>query len=250
MNKKTVFLNIAIPIITVIVILTIWLIASLSVADEILLPTPFAVLKEFIELFSEGRFYLGYFYTLLRSVLAFLISFLIAFILAILVKILPVSRKVIGTIIPIIRALPTIAVVLLLLLWTSSNVAPIIVTMLVVLPTVFTNLLEAINEVDDEVIEMCKVYKIDKKRQIFEVYIPMVLPTMVVVIGSGLSLNLKLMVAAEVLSQTVNSLGLLLQESKIYFETANMFALVLVSVITGLILEIIGNVVSKKLRKR
>ena len=79
-------------------------------------------------------------------------------------------------------------------------------------------------------------------------YIPIILPTVVVVIGSGISLNIKLMVAAEVLSQTVNSLGLLMQQSKIYFETATLFALVITSIISGIIIESVGNFIAKKLR--
>ncbi|MBR2614132.1 MAG: ABC transporter permease subunit [Clostridia bacterium] len=250
MNKKTAIFNIVVPILTVVVIFAVWLISSISVADEIILPTPFAVFEEVIELLKTNRFYQAYFNTLLRSVIAFLVSFVLAFIFAIMSKFSSILRKIIETIVPIIRALPTIAVVLLLVLWVDSKVAPVIVTTLVVLPTMYTTLLEGINEVDSDIIEMCKVYKISKKRQIVEVYTPMILPTVIVAIGTGLSLNLKLMVAAEVLSSTVRSLGSLLQESKIYFETANMFALVLVSVITGLIFEISGNVISKRLRRK
>ncbi|MBE5756975.1 MAG: ABC transporter permease subunit [Clostridiales bacterium] len=250
MNKKTAIFNIVVPILTVIVIFSVWLISSLSVADEIILPTPFAVFEEVIELLKTNRFYQSYFNTLLRSVVAFLVSFVLAFIFAIISKFSSILRKIIETIIPIIRALPTIAVVLLLVLWVDSSVAPVVVTTLVVLPTMYTSLLEAINEVDSDIIVMCKVYKISLKRQIFEVYLPMILPTVIVAIGTGLSLNLKLMVAAEVLSSTARSMGILLQESKIYFETANMFALVLISVITGLIFEVTSNVISKGLRRK
>ena len=45
------------------------------------------------------------------------------------------------------------------------------------------------------------------------------------------------MVAAEVLSQTANSLGYLLNVNKVYFETAKMIALVVVAVLLGLICE-------------
>ena len=67
--------------------------------------------------------------------------------------------------------------------------------------------------------------------------------------GSGFSLNLKLMVAAEVISQTAYSIGYMLNTSKIYFEVATMIALVLVTVAIGLIIEGVFSFLSKKAGK-
>lgn len=247
-KRENLILNIIVPIITLIFIIVVWAILANSVADEIILPTPLAVLKKVGALLVDGRFYKAYFNTFLRSLIAFISSFILALVLAIASKYFLIPKKVIETVVPIVRALPTIAVVLVLVLWTSSRIAPVVVTGLVVLPTVYTTLLEALNKVDDQLLEMCKVYGISKKRQILEVYLPIILPTVIVVIGSGISLNIKLMVAAEVLSQTVNSLGLLMQQSKIYFETPTLFALVITSIITGLAIESLGNFISKKVR--
>lgn len=249
-NLSAKVLNIVVPVLTVTTICLIWLIFAVSVGDEILLPTPIAVLKKFFALLVDGRFYKAYLNTFVRSLIAFTCSFTIALLFALISKFFEIPKKVIRTIVPLIRALPTIAVVLLLLLWTSSHVAPVIVTALVILPTTYTSICEALSEIDDGILEMCKVYGIDKKKQVLEVYIPIILPTVITVIGSGISLNIKLMVAAEVLSQTVNSLGSLMQQAKIYFESATLFALVLTSVITGLIFENTGNFIAKRIRSK
>ena len=57
------------------------------------------------------------------------------------------------------------------------------------------------------------------------------------------------MVAAEVIEQTANSLGYLLNTSKAYFEIASMIAVVVVSVAIGLIVESAFRFVSKKVGK-
>ena len=57
------------------------------------------------------------------------------------------------------------------------------------------------------------------------------------------------MVAAEVLAYTTNSLGNLLQLSKLYDQTATMMALVLVTVILGLIIEGVFSLICKKMGK-
>ena len=54
------------------------------------------------------------------------------------------------------------------------------------------------------------------------------------------------MVAAEVLAQTARSIGFMLNVSKVYFETAEMVALVIIAVLFGVIVESIFNFIAKK----
>ena len=79
---------------------------------------------------------------------------------------------------------------------------------------------------------------------------PQSAPEFIAGAGAGLTLNLKLMVAAEVLSQTAYSMGYLLKTSKIYFEYPTMLALVIITVITGLIIEFLFGLWAKKAVKR
>ena len=151
----------------------------------------------------------------------------------------------ISPIISFFRALPTIAVVLLLLMWTNSFIAPIVVTSLVVLPTVYSSLKEAFFSVDKDLIRVLKLYGVDKKTLLKKVYFPSVLPSVLSTVGGGFSLNLKLMVAAEVIAGTANSLGSMLNSSKVNFATAKMIALVVITVVIGIIIEAIFNSVSK-----
>ena len=84
---------------------------------------------------------------------------------------------------------------------------------------------------------MCKVFGVSGKKRLKKVVFPQIAPEFISAAGAGLTLNLKLMVAAEVLSQTARSMGYLLNTSKIYFEISAMLALVLVTVVTGLMIE-------------
>lgn len=84
---------------------------------------------------------------------------------------------------------------------------------------------------------MCEIYGVEKRRAIWRVAVPELLPAVFRTAGAGFSLNLKLMVAAEVLAQVPASIGYLLQFNKTYFETATMLALVVVSVALGLLIE-------------
>lgn len=247
--KKDKILNLILPVITVGCILILWWVSSTIIDNEFLLPNIKQTFASLLKLFASGEFYLAFLLTLVRSLIAFAVSFLFATVLALIGNTNDIAKRVIKILISITRALPTIAVVLLLLFWTNSQVAPVIVTMLVVLPTIYTNVDNALNEIDKEQLQMCKLFDVDNKTILKKVKIPQIAPSMVNAIGSGLSLNLKLMVAAEVLSQTANSLGYMLNTSKVYFEISTMIAIVISTVIIGIIIESLFSKLSVRLGK-
>ncbi|MBR1968139.1 MAG: ABC transporter permease subunit [Clostridia bacterium] len=243
--KKGRLLNLILPLITALCIIGFWAIAAAVISNEYILPTVTETLSSTIALFSRAEFYLAFCFTLLRSVIAFIVSFLLAFVLAFLSEKVKHAEKVINPIISVIRALPTVAVMLLLLFWTNSLIAPIIVTTLVVMPTTYTQIKSALSALDKSVVEAARVDGADEKAVFLDIEFPLISPSIYSAVGSGISLNFKLMVAAEVLSQTANSIGYLLNTSKVYFEIAEMLALVLTAVIFGIIVESVFNKLSK-----
>ena len=250
MKTREKVLNFILPLITLAAIVLLWAFAALAVDSEYVLPNIGKTLLALTELFKSAEFYTAYFNTLLRSVIAFAVSFLFAFIAAFFAYKSEKARRALKPLIIIIRALPTIAVVLLLVLWTNSKIAPVIVTFLVVFPTLYNNLYAALSKIDTELNEMCKVFGVSNKKRLKKVVFPQVAPEFITSAGAGLTLNLKLMVAAEVLSQTARSMGYLLNTSKIYFEISTMIALVLITVVTGLIIEWVFGILAKKAVKR
>lgn len=250
MKKQDKLLNALLPFLTVAVIFGLWGLAAAKVDSEYVLPTVGDTFAALWELLKSAEFYRAYFGTLLRSVVAFAIAFFLAFIAAFVAYKCDKAKRALKPLIVIIRALPTIAVVLLLVLWTSSFVAPVIVTFLVVFPTLYNNLYAALCGIDKDLNEMCKVFGVSNKKRLTKVVFLQIAPEFITSAGAGLTLNLKLMVAAEVLAQTARSMGYLLNTSKIYFEISTMLALVLITVITGLIIEFLFSFWAKKAVKR
>ena len=246
MVKLKKVLNLIMPFIAIGCVLLVWSIAALSIDSEYILPTVTETLEEFIALFVNAKFYLALFSTMLRSLIAFLVSFMFAFPLAIITVKLSLADKFIDTLISVIRALPTIAIVLILLFWTTSKVAPVIVTTLVVMPTCYTQIVNAFKALDKTVAEAGRVDGADEFQVFKFIELPQIAYALFITIGSGISLSFKLMVAAEVIAQTANSIGFMLNTSKAYFEISQMLALVCVSVIFGVVVEFIFNYLSKK----
>ena len=142
-NQK--FKNLLITIITVGTIFVLWAAAAFAVSSEYVLPSVSKTFTALFNLLGDGEFYLALSMTLIRSLIAFSLSFIIAFLLSVLSIHNKTAERVIAPIVAIIRSLPTVAIVLLLLFWTNSKIAPVIVTMLVVMPTLYTNLYSALD---------------------------------------------------------------------------------------------------------
>ncbi len=247
MKKIDKILNVLLPILTVVAILLIWSVMASAVGSEYILPSVSKALVAFIDLFKSASFYVAFFSTVLRSVIGFILSFIISAVFAFLAFKNKKAERVIITVTSVIRALPTVAIVLLLLFWTSSKIAPVIVTMLVVMPTTYTQLFNALNSIDKTVVEAGMVDGADRKKLFFRVEFPQIAPEVCLTVGSGLSLNFKLMVAAEVLSATVKSLGNMLNLANYSGEIAHMMALVITAIIFGIICEFVFKKISDRI---
>ncbi|MBQ8426829.1 MAG: ABC transporter permease subunit [Clostridia bacterium] len=245
-KSKQKLLNLILTLISIGAIFIVWGCTAIAVGKEYVLPTISSTLKEFARLFVGKRFYVSFAGTLLRSLIAFTCSFLLAFLCAYFAQKHEVFKSLISPIISVVRALPTIAVVLLLLFWTNEFFAPIIVTMLVVFPTVFSQLKIGFESIDKSIKEAAMVDGANDKLVFKYIEIPLILPTIYSTMGGGFALNVKLMVAAEVLSATPRSIGGLLNSASYNSELAYMLAIVCVSVILGVIIELIFNSLSKK----
>ena len=81
-------------------------------------------------------------------------------------------------------------------------------------------------------------------------YLPLTAPYVLREAGGALSFAIKLVVSAEVLANTAKSLGGMMQEAKIYAEIPQLFALVGVSFVVGLVLELAMNIVALQVEKR
>jgi NitT/TauT family transport system permease protein len=245
-DRKNKILNLILPLITIVAIVCFWAVASKTIDNEYILPSVMETASSFVTLFSKGEFYLSLLYTFIRSLVAFLFSFVVGFCLAVLSAKNVYASRVVSPVVSVLRALPTIAVILLLLFWTNSQIAPIVVTVLVVLPTVYTNVKNALTGIDKTVCEASRVDGAGEIQVFCKIEAPLIKSTIYSAIGSGFSLNFKLMVAAEVIAQTAKSIGYMLNSAKVYFETAEMIALVCVAVIVGLIVESVFNLLSER----
>ena len=219
--------------------LILWQIGAVVAGSKFILPEPIDAFKATGVVLTRPSFWTAFGGTLSRTLISYLVSLVLAITLAVLAYRFKILQNLLSPLVSVVRALPTMAVVLLLVIWFGAKTAPVIISLLVVMPTLYATILSCLQGVDKDLIEMCNLYKVRTRDKILRLYIPSVVKSSAMPISSALSLNLKLMVAGEVLAVTARSLGAMMQMASLYYATDELMALTLITVITALLLEFV-----------
>lgn len=237
MDKRSLIRNIAAPLLGFAVFIAIWYAVSAAIGISIILPSPTETLTSFFALLGEGDFYGAIGWTLLRTLFGFLLAFILACLFAFLSECSLWFKKAFAPFSVILRVLPTISVILLVLIWFKSNIAPYVITFLVIFPMLYKTVLDAAENVDRGRLEMTKAYRFTKTKTIFYFYLPEMTPALLTGIGITLSFSVKLTIAAEVLAYTKDSMGRFMRQSSAYMETSALLAWTLAAILLGFLLE-------------
>ncbi|MGM9972237.1 MAG: ABC transporter permease [Anaeroplasmataceae bacterium] len=244
--KKTI-LNITYPLIVVLSIILIWFISSLIVDVELILPSPIKAIKELFNYLGSLSLYKALLMSILRMLCAFVLSYAIAFILALLSYKYEIGRKIISPLISIIRGIPTMAIILILIIWMNPSTTPIVVTFIVLMPVIYSNIIASLSMISTDILEMAKIYNVSKKNIITKIYIPTIKLPLTIGAAGSLNLGLKLVIAAEALSGARYSIGKMMQYEKIWLETSRLFALAILCIIVGSIMEAMVKYIGRRL---
>ena len=215
----------------------VWVIAYYIVRNDYVLPSFWETLRETGRLLGEASFWRAFGNTFLRTLWAFLVSLALGVGLAIPAHLVGGVRAFFAPIISALRTVPTMAVVLMLLLWTTPAVAPVIVSAPVLFPAAFCPALAALDEVGEEYGELTRAFRVSAGRKIVKMYLPLAAPPLLKQAGSIFSLGLKVVISGEVMASTYRSLGGMMQEAQTFLSMPRLMALTLITVLLGFALE-------------
>ncbi|MEY8416648.1 ABC transporter permease subunit [Tissierella praeacuta] len=226
-------------IISKILIIIIWILLSKFIDNEIIFPTIKSTFVNFIQIIKNPNFITIISYSILRSLIGFIISLFLAIIIGIFSSI---SKTIYYLMIPIINFLssvPTMAIIILAIIWLNNELVPIFVGLIMVFPILYETVLKGILNIDKDIIAMAQIYKVDKLTIIKDIYIPSIFINLSNVSSSTLGINLKMVIAGEVLSQPKYAIGSNLQLQKMYLNTSGIFAWIIIILFIAKLFEYI-----------
>ena len=217
--------------------LALWQLVCMAVNMELLVVSPWRVAKRLWALSLTWEFWRTALGSLGRITEGFVLGSATGAILAMLCHKFTFAREFFSPAITLIKSTPVASFIILALVWLTGQRVPVFIAFLMVLPVVYGNVFQGIREVDPKLLEMAKVYGMNRQKRVMKITIPSVLPYMMAACRTALGLSWKAGVAAEVIGVTKDSIGRQLYYSKIYLETADLFAWTAVVIILSIVLE-------------
>ena len=137
----------------------------------------------------------------------------------------------------LIKSVPVASFVILALIWIGSRNLAVFTSFLVVVPMVYVSTLSGMKHTDKKLLEMARVFRMPMWKRIHYIYVPALLPYLVNGCRTALGMSWKSGVAAEVIGIPEGSIGEQLYYSKLYLDTAGLFAWTFVIIIISALFE-------------
>lgn len=226
--KKSILKDRKISIISKVLIIIVWIIVSKLVDNGIIFPTIKSTMISLWNIVSNPDFLYILGYSLYRSLTGFIISLVFAITVGIISTVSKLVYNIMVPIMDFLRTVPIIAIIILFLIWLSNDFTPIFVGFVMVFPILYESVLKGILNIDSNIIEMTKIYKVDKITLIKDIYIPSIFINLRLILSSAIGINLKMVIAGEVLSQPKFAIGSSLYLEKMYLNTSGVFAWIII----------------------
>lgn len=175
--------------------------------------------------------------TVKRGILGFLLSAGAALGLGIAAGENKVVFALLKPLLTVIKTVPVLSIVLLAIIWLSTEQVPVFVCFLVVFPVISANVIEGMRNVDPHLLEMARIYRAGRARIIFQIFMPSLIPYLLAGLSTAAGVTWKAVIAAEVISMPRYAIGTGMQFAQIQLDTAALFAWTILAIIISSLSE-------------
>ena len=217
--------------------LGLWQLIRLAVHNSILLVGPFDMIKALFSQAVTADFWKSIAFSFGKISLGFLGAFISAILLASLAYRVHFLEELLAPFMTLVTSIPVASFVILALIWIGSGMLSVFCSFLVVFPVIYVNTLAGLGSTDRQLLEMAAVFDMPVWKRIHYIYRPAVFPYLVSSCKIALGMSWKSGIAAEVIGVPDYSIGERLYMSKIYLDTANLFAWTFVIIIISALFE-------------
>ncbi len=214
-----------------------WQCAYWFVGEDLLLSSPYTVLCRLWELLRTADFWK----TVGNSCAGILTGYLCGVFLGVILGALSSRFRFVYEFIRLpmhlIQATPVASFIILTLLWIPSRRLSVFISLLLVLPIVWRNVNQGYENVDNNLLEVARVYRFSRWKRFRYVYWPAVLPFFRSACQMAIGFAWKSGIAAEVIVTPLGFIGKELNDAKITLMTADMFAWTAVIILLSIVFE-------------
>ena len=159
--------------------LIVWQISAMLIGESLFIVTPIAVVKRLFSLFTEADFFTSIGYSFLRIVAGFLIGLIAGSLMAAVAGKFHLAEIMFRPFIATIKSVPVASFIILCLIWLSMGTLSSFISFLMVLPIIYSNILQGIKSTDKKLLEMAEVFRVGLFRRIVFIYLPQLKPYLI-----------------------------------------------------------------------
>lgn len=217
--------------------ITVWQLASLLIDNSIVFVGPSDVIRAFSLLIPEAGFWISIASSFGKISVGFLSGFLCGILLGSLAYGHRLLKDFLEPVVSLMKSIPVASFVILALIWIGSKNLSVFISFSVVFPVIYINTIAGLESTDPKLLEMAEVFSVRLPKRIHYIYIPALLPYLAGGCKIALGMSWKSGIAAEVIGVPTNTIGENLYMSKIYLDTADLFAWTIVIILVSTLFE-------------
>lgn len=248
--KKFITNKITLSVLGVVLFFGLWYLIYLLAGSKItIFPDPVSVIQESFTYFGKPYLYKCIGGSLLRMIIGFSVASILGVLVGMLVGNVIKIKYVLNPTMTALKAVPTAALVYLLMVLTGFENAPIYIVMVIVFPIVYEATVGGYQNIDSSILDSLKVDSSNHFGNNFRVKLPLSMPYILVGLASSFALSLKIEIMAEVITSSSDVYGLGRAISLAYLNQTNglipTFAYAFIAILIMLIFSLLIALVKK-----
>ncbi len=230
-------------------LLLLWQGASGRLVDSFFISNPVEVGTRLIGWIADGSLFLHIWATVYATVMGFIVGSVGGVVLGIWLGVSPFTSRLLNPYLSALNALPKVALAPLFVLWFGLGIeSKIALAAVLVLFLVFLNTYAGVREVDQDLIDGARLMKATRTQVITKVIIPSAMSWMF----AGLKLSVPYALIGAVLGEMIaanRGLGYLVQFSGSQFDSAGVFAVLIVIALLAVALNFLVEIVQHRMQR-
>lgn len=230
-----------------IIIIIAWEIYATTKNFELVFPKTKVIINSLFNLLKQAKTYSLILTSIIRIIISLIIALSISLLITFCYSMLNDSINLFRPLLTIFKSTPLVIISLFIYMAFSNDFGPIFVNILVSIPIITEGLISGINSIDKDITDQFKLEQANKLTKFIYLELPMNKNTLIMVILQTLGLSFKVIIMAEYLCQTNNSIGKTLESIKAALEFNYLIAWGIIIVIIVTLFELLINKINKSL---
>lgn len=245
MNKRN-SRRVAGRIAAIAIALVVWQLLSVVVHQSILIVGPWQVFLRLFSIWQVEGFARSIWFSFSRIVGGFLLGTAVGMICAVLAYKKPLVETLLWPWMATIKSVPVASFIVICLIWLSVSRLSIFISFLIVVPITYQNILNALKNIDNSVLDLGRLEDMSYVRMLKDVLLPQIREDIVSTVSITTGMSWKAGIAAEIIGTPNGSIGKQLYLAKIYLATDDLLAWTVIIVILSVLFEKITIALLKK----